>query len=185
MENLFFDRNQLKKCGKNVIIGKTVRIRYPELVEIGDNVILDDFIYISTSLKIENNVHVSSGCKFIGGRSSFVSIDEYSTLAPNVVLSAGSDDYVSGIGSVMLPQGEDFEMNNECGNISLGKYVIIGTSSLIMPNVKVGDGSSIGALSLVKDDVSSWELHAGIPSKKIKDKDKDKILKIVKKIEVK
>ena len=51
MENLFFDKNDLKKCGTNVIIGKTVRIRYPHLVEIGDNVIIDDFTYISTSLK--------------------------------------------------------------------------------------------------------------------------------------
>ena len=34
MENLFFDLSKLKSCGANVIIGKTVRIRYPELVEI-------------------------------------------------------------------------------------------------------------------------------------------------------
>ena len=55
----------LKKCGTNVIIGKTVRIRYPHLVEIGDNVIIDDFTYISTSLKIHSYVHISSGCKLI------------------------------------------------------------------------------------------------------------------------
>ena len=63
MENIFFDINRLKKCGKNVIIGKTVRIRYPELVEIGDNVIIDDFTYISTALKLHSNVHISSGSK--------------------------------------------------------------------------------------------------------------------------
>ena len=39
MDNIFFDTNLLKKCGNNVIIGKTVRIRYPELVEISDNVL--------------------------------------------------------------------------------------------------------------------------------------------------
>ena len=52
MENIFLDKNQLKKCGKNVIIGKTARIRYPELVSIEDNVIIDDFCYISTSKPI-------------------------------------------------------------------------------------------------------------------------------------
>ena len=50
-ENIFFDLSQLKKIGKNVIIGKTVRIRYPELVEIGDNVIIDDFTYIINCIK--------------------------------------------------------------------------------------------------------------------------------------
>ena len=58
MDNIFFDRKDLKKCGDNVIIGKTVRIRYPHLVEIGDNVIIDDFTYISTSLKISSYVHI-------------------------------------------------------------------------------------------------------------------------------
>ena len=50
MKNIFFDESKLKR-GSNVIIGKTVRIRYPELVEIGDNVIIDDFTYISTECR--------------------------------------------------------------------------------------------------------------------------------------
>ena len=43
MDNIFFDTNLLKRCGEYVIIGKTVRIRYPELVENDDNVLIDDF----------------------------------------------------------------------------------------------------------------------------------------------
>ena len=59
-ENIFFDLAKLKRCGRNVIIGKTVRIRYPELVEIGDDVIIDDFTYISTALNIVGRVHIAS-----------------------------------------------------------------------------------------------------------------------------
>ena len=44
-DNIFFNRADLKHCGSNVIIGKTARIRYPELVSIGDNVIIDDVRY--------------------------------------------------------------------------------------------------------------------------------------------
>ena len=40
MENLFFNFDDLHHLGKNSIIGKTVRIRYPELVSIGDNCII-------------------------------------------------------------------------------------------------------------------------------------------------
>jgi acetyltransferase-like isoleucine patch superfamily enzyme len=46
MNNVFFERSQLKHCGENIIIGKTMHIRYPELVSIGDNRIIDDFTYI-------------------------------------------------------------------------------------------------------------------------------------------
>src|SRR5262249_37447355 len=101
-DNIFFDLKKLKKIGKNVIIGKTVRIRYPELVEIGDNVIIDDFSYISTALKIENYVHISSGAKIIGGRNCTVGFAPFSTLAPNVTLAAGSDDYMAGLATPLV-----------------------------------------------------------------------------------
>ena len=60
--NIFFSIADLKKCGKNVIIGKTVRIRNPEKVTIGDNVIIDDFTYISGEVNIGNFVHIAASC---------------------------------------------------------------------------------------------------------------------------
>jgi galactoside O-acetyltransferase len=91
-DNIFFDKKNLQYCGENVIIGKTVRIRHPEKVSIGDNVIIDDFTYISTNLTINSFVHIAAGCKIIGGKNASVEMLEFSTLAPNVVLAAGSDD---------------------------------------------------------------------------------------------
>ena len=68
MENIFFDKKNLLSCGKNVIIGKTVRIRNPEKVSIGDNSIIDDFTYISGSLEIGEHVHVGAGCTLSGSK---------------------------------------------------------------------------------------------------------------------
>jgi len=174
MKNLFFDIDSLSKCGENVIIGKTVRIRYPELVEIGDNVIIDDFTYISTRLKIHNNVHISCGCKIIGGKNAFVEMNEFSTLAPNVVLSAGSDDYTSGIATPTVPL--KYKGKVEIGKITIGRHSIVGSNSVILPNVTLGEGASVGALSLVKTDLKEWYLYGGIPAKEIKKRSKDEIL---------
>jgi len=176
MENLFFDVNDLKKLGKNSIIGKTVRIRYPELVSIGENCIIDDFTYISTQLTLEDYSHVSSGCKFIGGKKSNITMGMLSTTAPNVVLAAGNDDYVSGIGSPLIPN--QFKGNTVYGKITLSELTIIGSNSVILPNVIVGEGSTLGALSLANQDLKSWSIYAGIPAKKIKNRDKSKILKL-------
>jgi acetyltransferase-like isoleucine patch superfamily enzyme len=173
MHNLFFDWKDLKSVGKNVIIGKTVRIRYPELVEIGDNVIIDDFTYISTALKLESNVHISSGCKIIGGRNARVEMHEYSTLAPNVVLSAGSDDYVSGIATPMVPI--EFKANCVIGTIVISKHCIVGAGSVVLPNVIFHEGSCVGALSLVKADLEPYMLYAGIPAKKRKERNEKEI----------
>ena len=180
MTNIFFDLNKLKSSGKNVIIGKTVRIRYPELVEIGDNVIIDDFTYISTALKIHNNVHISTGCKIIGGKKAFVEMKEFSTLAPNVVLSAGSDDYIGGIATPLVPM--EFKGNAIIGNIILNKHCIVGAGSVVLPNVTFEEGACIGALSLANKDINKWELHVGIPANILRKRKKDEILSLEKRL---
>jgi galactoside O-acetyltransferase len=176
--NIFFNIAELKACGKNVIIGKTVRIRYPELVEIGDNVIIDDFTYISTALKIHSNVHISAGCKIIGGKNSFVEMKEFSTLAPNVVLSAGSDDYVGGIATPMVPM--KYKGNAVIGRIILNKHCIVGAGSVVLPNVVFKEGACIGALSLANRSLDEYMLYAGIPMKIIKKRSKEDIINLEK-----
>jgi acetyltransferase-like isoleucine patch superfamily enzyme len=178
-DNIFFNTSDLKKCGKNVIIGKTVRIRYPELVEIGDNVIIDDFSYISTELKISSNVHISAGCKIIGGKGAFVSFDRFSTLSPNVVIAAGSDDYFSGIATPMIPI--EYKGNFEVGSVEINKHCIVGSNSTILPNVILDVGSSVGANSLVNKNLKAWVLYAGVPVRKIKDRNMKEILNLEKK----
>lgn len=178
-ENIFFDVKKLKKVGHNVIIGKTVRIRYPELVEIGDNVIIDDFSYISTALKIDSYVHISAGAKIIGGRESLVTFGSFSTLAPQVVLSAGSDDYHAGIATPLVPS--EFKGDVEYGHIEIGRHCIVGAGSVILPNVKMLEGSSIGALSMTKKDLKAWTLYAGVPAREIAQRQKEKIKELERK----
>jgi len=179
MKNIFFEISRLKKCGKNVIIGKTARIRYPELVEIGDNVIIDDFTYISTQLIISSNVHIASGCKLIGGKETKVKMHQFSTLAPNVVLAAGSDDYLEGIATPMIPK--QFKGNVVIGEIEIGKHSIVGANSVVLPNVIFKEGSALGALSLAKNSLEEWGLYAGIPAVKIKMRNKKNIINLEKK----
>ena len=177
-DNIFFNRADLKHCGSNVIIGKTARIRYPELVSIGDNVIIDDFTYISTQLVISSFVHISSGCSIIGGRNAMVSFGQFSTLAPNVVLAAGSDDYISGLATPMVD--EKFKGNVNIGKIDIGDHCIIGANSTVLPNVTLADGANVGANSLVKEDLEGWCLYAGSPVRFIKKRDASRILELEK-----
>jgi galactoside O-acetyltransferase len=174
--NIFFDTSQLKHCGKNVIIGKTVRIRYPHLVSIGDNCIIDDFTYISTALELEGYNHISSGCKIIGGSKSKLIMRTFSTFSPNVIVAAGSDDYLSGIATPMVDI--EYKGNVEYGTVEIGRHSIIGSGSVILPNVIFEDGAAVGALSLVNSNLEKWSLYVGVPAKKIKDRDQKKILEL-------
>jgi len=175
MDNIFFDLKKLRSCGNNVIIGKTVRIRYPELVSIGDNCIIDDFTYISTGLELQGYNHISAGCKIIGGPNSKLIMRPFSTFSPNVVIAAGSDDYLGGIATPFVDN--QFKGNVEYGTVTIGRHAIIGSGTVVLPNIVINDGASIGALSLVNKDLEEWGLYVGIPAKKIKLRNREKILK--------
>lgn len=177
--NPFFDLKILGSCGKNVIIGRTVRIRYPELVHLGDNCIIDDFTYISTALRTSEYVHIAAGCKLIGGRKCLVSMGRFSTLAPNVVLSAGSDDYRAGVATPFVP--EEYKGAVEYGDIVIGRHCIVGASTVVLPRVSFADGAAVGALSLVKRNLRAWTLYAGIPSRELGRRNKKAILSAEKK----
>ncbi len=174
LDNIFFDVSKLKKVGKNVIIGKTVRIRYPELVEIGDNCIIDDFTYISTGLKLGDMVHISSGTKIIGGRQVTVTMGDFSTTAPNVVLAAGSDDYLDGLATPIVPT--EYKGNVKFCDMSIGKHCIIGANSTIDTEVNLLEGVCIGANSFLKDTPKPYQVWGGCPARFLKNRHKDSIL---------
>lgn len=173
-KNIFFDLRELGSCGKNVIVGRTVRIRYPELVHIGDNCIIDDFTYISTALFLDEYVHIAAGCKLIGGRKCTVRFGRFSTLAPNVVISAGTDDYRAGIATPFV--SEKYKANAEFGDVVFGRHCLVGASTVVLPRVNFADGASVGALSLVKRDLKAWTLYAGVPARELGKRDRKGIL---------
>lgn len=54
------------------------------------------------------------------------------------------------------------------GEIHIGKGVMIGMESLIMPGVTIGEGAIIGAHSTVTKDIPAWTIAVGNPVKVIK-----------------
>jgi galactoside O-acetyltransferase len=61
------------------------------------------------------------------------------------------------------------------GDVYIGKHVIIGSGTIVLPNVKINDYSSVGALSLINKDVDELKIVAGVPAKEIKNRNKNLI----------
>ncbi|MDP2159161.1 MAG: acyltransferase [Flavobacterium sp.] len=55
--------------------------------------------------------------------------------------------------------------------IVLKRGCLLGTQSMIMPGVTVGEGSVVGAYSLVTKDVPAWTIVTGRPAKVVKQLD--------------
>lgn len=54
--------------------------------------------------------------------------------------------------------------NNILSPINIGKNVWIGSGSVILPGVSIGDNSIIAANSVVSDNVTANSLYAGSPA---------------------
>jgi len=167
MSNIFFKKSDLKYCGENVIIGKTVRIRKPQECIIGDNTIIDDFTYISCAIEIGNHSHIASNVSISGGKGTF-KMGNYSTLSSHVSVHCASSDYVKT--SLDLPSvPEKDQYGGFVEDIYLGNYVVIGSHSIILPGVIVPDKVACGAYTLLnKRKYEELGLYVGIPAKFLK-----------------
>ena len=167
---------KFKSIGSNVFIKKNVSFFFIENIQIGDNVRIDDNVIIVSNKKnkliIGNNVHIASNCYLAG--SDGIEIHDFCTLAPGVMIFSGSDDY-SGIKLTNPTVGKPF-IGGKFGKVVLNKHVIVGANSVILPDVKIGVGTSIGSLSLVNKSIGNWGIYAGIPVKRIKKRSKKMLI---------
>lgn len=65
------------------------------------------------------------------------------------------------------------------GDIVVGNDVWIGRESVIMPGVKIGDGSIIGAYSMVTKDVPPYSVVGGNPAKFIKKRFGEELIELL------
>lgn len=160
----------LKKVGNDVRLSRKASLYSVNEISIGNHVRIDDFCILSGKIDIGNYVHVNPFCGIFAG-SAGVSLDDFANLASRITIYAISDDY-SGetLTSPLIP--EQFKkLRRE--HVHIGKYVIIGTGTSILPGVTIEEGSAIGAMSLVTRNTKSWGIYAGTPIKLIKERSRN------------
>jgi acetyltransferase-like isoleucine patch superfamily enzyme len=62
--------------------------------------------------------------------------------------------------------------NETFAAVHLGKHVIIGASAVVFPGVTVAEGCAIGAMALVTKSTAPWGVYAGIPARRVKDRER-------------
>lgn len=173
----FYNQVELKKLGfkslgENVLVSDKASIYNYEQIEIGDNSRIDDFCVLSGKITIGKNVHIAVFCNLAGGEKGIV-MEDFSGLAYGCQVFTQSDDY-SGK-TLTNPTVPDIYKSETKQEIRIGRHCIVGTNSIILPGVNMGDGSSVGAMTMVTKDTEPWTVYFGIPAKKIKRRKKDLI----------
>lgn len=112
---------------------------------VGTNTFFGDYVRMDTSyadmIYIGDYTHITSGCRLLCHQRDLTG-------------------YYVGDNAA--------ELGYRTGEIHIGKGVMVGMETLIMPGVTIGDGAIIGAGSIVTKDIPAWTIATGRPARVVK-----------------
>lgn len=158
-----------QKVGKNILISRKASIYSPETISIGDHVRIDDFCILSGKITLGSYIHISAYTALYGKNG--ISVGNFATISGRVLIYSQNDDY-SGV-YMTNPMVPETFTNVSGGEVIICDHAIIGAGSIVLPDITIGEGASIGAMSLVKNNAEPWTVYAGVPAKKLADRKKD------------
>jgi acetyltransferase-like isoleucine patch superfamily enzyme len=92
-------------------------------------------------------------------------------LSSRVSIYSASEDFSGNyLTNPTIPQ--EF-LNVIKGKVILHKHAGIGSGSTVLPNVQIGEGSIIGANSLVAKDIPEWGIYLGVLVRKINTREQE------------
>jgi acetyltransferase-like isoleucine patch superfamily enzyme len=154
----------LAHVGKDVRISRLASLHNPAGISVGDHARIDDFCVLSAGeggIEIGQHVHLAVFVSLMG--KGKIALGDFSGMSSRVSVYSSNDDYS---GQYMTnPTLPPQFTNVTSGPVSIGRHAIVGSGAIIMPNVSIGEGAAIGALSLVRDDCEPFGIYVGVPAR--------------------
>lgn len=155
--DLMFEYNQIKPS----MYDKRQELLKKMFGSIGDNCYVEAPIYSNFGcghVHFGNNVYCNFGCTFVD--DTYIYVGDNTMLGPNVVIATA--------GHPVLPQlrKEGYQYNMP---VYIGKNCWLGAGVIVLPGVKIGDNSVIGAGSVVTKDVPNGVVAVGNPCKVLRE----------------
>jgi len=181
-----------KKIGKGVVFGRNVVIRHADKIQLGNNVVLDDYCLVdargagSEGIVMGDHVLINRGAMIqakvgpisigagssVGARSCVISQGNGVTLGEQVRIAGGC--YISG-GNFKFVHGDTIEMKRITrGPIRIDKKSRLAMGSMVLDGVHIEEGCLIGAGSVVVRNIPQYCVAAGVPAKVLRT-EKDRI----------
>ena len=177
-------KSLLGSVGRNVIFGKSITIRHPHKIHIGDNVIIDDYAVLDA--KGSNNQGITIGNDVMIGRNTVISckdgditIGDNTNIAMNCFIqSAKTVDIGKNVlfapYSYVIGGGDHATTRTDIPIIAQGQIIKgikihdncwIGADVKVLDGVEVHRDAIIGAGAVVTKPVEAYGIALGVPAK--------------------
>lgn len=171
---------RLKFSGKDIFLGRSVKIEHPEFVALGDRVYLSDYCWLSVlvtnhqtgspDIFLKPSLSIGEGTYI--GRFGTIACMNRVEIGNNVLISdrVFIGDSEHGHSHKDMPIRSQYMNSAGPVEINDGSWIGIGVS--ILPNVRIGRNCVIGAGSVVTHDIPDFSIAVGVPARVIKVADK-------------
>lgn len=169
----------LKKCGKDVKVFPMAKIASPQRVELGDNTRLCDYSFIHPE---QGTIRIGRYCDFepyslIWGAGEMV-IGDFVNFGPGMKIMGNLYDYRNG--DIMVGTVEQTHDGIIAPKMVIEDQVYFGADVTVLGSVSyIGEGALIGAQTLVNRDLEPWGVYVGSPAKKIGERPKGALDKVL------
>ncbi len=143
-----------------------------ENIEFGRDVLIDDFVllYAKKKMRIGNHVHIACFTSITGGEE--LEMGDFSTVSQGCRVLTATDDFKGwGFGNSTVPERW---RNTTRLPIHIGRFCIVGANSVVLPGVTIGEGTTVGAGSVVTRDLDPWGVYIG--NRRIAERNKKGVL---------
>jgi len=141
---------------------------------VGEYSQVDDFSFLNAGsrLFIGKYVHISSFSSIVGGGEC--ELLDFSGLSSGCRIITGTDDFAGDC--LTNPTVPSQFKNIQTGIVKIGRHAVLGSNVVVMPGVKIGDGATVGAGSIVTKDLEAWSIYVGFSPRKIGERDSASVL---------
>ena len=159
-------------AGENVQISDRASFYGASRIALGSNIRIDDFCVLSAGvggISVGDHVHIAVYSSLIGaGR---ITLSDFCNISSRVAIYSSNDDYS---GATLTNPTVPSEFTGVThADVLVGKHVIVGSGSVILPGVTLEEGVAVGALSLVHKRCEAFGIYAGNPARRIKERKRD------------
>ncbi|ACV34186.1 acyltransferase [Accumulibacter sp.] len=165
----------LAHCGRWIKVSRKASIYNPGKISVGDYSRIDDFCVLSPGeggLEIGRHVHIAVFSLLIGRGRIF--LGDFSGLSSRVAIYSSNDDYS---GEFMTNPTVPPEYTNvTVAPVTVGRHAIIGSGTVVLPGLTIGEGVAIGAQALVTSDCEPFGIYVGAPARKVKERKRNLLL---------
>jgi galactoside O-acetyltransferase len=150
----------LSAVGEDVRIDRSARFYGAERISVGSHVRIDAYTVLSAGdggIEIGDHVHISVRVFMVG--AARIEIHDFAGISAGVSIFSSNDDYS---GSALTGPTVPEELRNVTHlPVVIGRHVVVGTGSVVLPGVRIDAGAVVGALTLVRKDVPAFAIVAG------------------------